>query len=121
MALDKDLKEIIDVVAEGVSTGIKQLADGFQYPDLFAIIPVLSKIPEAIKDADNALHYLKDMDEQKENEIVDGVVTKLGDASESVRIGARRILRLLAEGYMTGVFFANLKPNAAVPPVEPSK
>lgn len=107
--IDKDLQEIIDVVAEGVQTGIKQLDNGFQYTDIFAFVPVLGKIPEAIEDAENALHYLKDMDEQKENDIVDAVVAKLQDSSDKVKMAARRILRLLAEGYMAATFFAGMK------------
>lgn len=111
MPIDKDLQEIVDVVAEGTSTLIKQLKDGFQYTDIFAMIPVFSRIPEAIKDANNALHYLKDMDENRENEVVDAVAAKLNDASENLKTGARRVLRLIAEGYMTAMFFASLKPD----------
>ena len=106
--VDKDLQEIIDIVAEGVETGIAKLADGFQYLDLLAFIPVLSKIPEAIADAGNALHYLQDMTEEKENDIVDAVAEKLGDNPQVIG-GARRILRLLAEGYMTAMFFSKKK------------
>jgi len=119
MPIDKDLQQIVDVVAEGTQTLITQLKDGFQYTDIFAMIPVFSKIPEAIKDADNALHYLKDMTEEKENEIVDAVAAKLNDASENLKNGARRVLRLIAEGYMTAMFFSGLKGTSipAHPPI----
>jgi hypothetical protein len=110
--IDKDLQEIIDLVAEGVQVSIKQFADGWQITDLFPFIPVLSKIPEAIKDAQNALNYLGDMNEEKETEIVDGVIAKLNDASDDVKEGARRILRALAEIYMTAKFFSKLKKPA---------
>lgn len=108
--IDKDLQQIIDTVAGAVETGIKQLADGFQYTDIFAFIPVLSSIPEAIKDANNALHYLKDMSEEKEETIVQAVLAKLGNSSEKVQSLVRRVLRLLAEAYMTWVAIASFNP-----------
>lgn len=104
--VNQDLQEIIDVVAEGVQTGIDKLSDGFQYLDLFSFIPVLSKIPTAIEGNENAWAYLKDMTEEKENAIVDAVAEKLGNASDFVKTSARRILRLLAEGYMTAIHFS---------------
>ncbi len=103
--VDKDLQEIIDVVAEGVTTGQTAFADGVQAMDAFAFVPVFSKIPAAIKDSKNALTYLKDMTEEKENDVVNAVAEKLGEASEFVKGAARRVLRLLAEGYMTYDFF----------------
>lgn len=117
--LDKDLQEIIDVVAEGVRTGQKAFADGVQAMDAFAFVPVLTKVPEAVKDAKNALHYLKDMSEEKETVVVDAVAKKLGDASELVKGAARRILRLLAEGYMTYDYF-NDHYNSTKKPVPPT-
>jgi hypothetical protein len=110
--IDKDLQEIVDVVAEGVSTGIKAFADGYQIADAFAFIPVFTKIPAAVDGAENALHYLKDMSEEKENAIVDAVTAKLNDASDKTREAARRIVRLLAEAYMTIMFFKSTAPTA---------
>ena len=100
MPIDKDLKEIVDVVAEGTNAIITQLKDGFQYTDIFALVPVFSKIPEAIKDADNALHSLKSLTEEKENEIIDLVMSKLNDASEKTRNLVKFLLRTLASAYM---------------------
>lgn len=105
--IDKDLQEIIDVVAEGVQTTMTQLEDGFQYTDVFAFVPVLSKIPKAIEGNENAWKYLADMDEEKENALVDAVAAKLGDASDFVKQTARRLIRLAAETYMTIKHFAN--------------
>ena len=99
--IDKDLKEIIDVVANTATTAIKQLEDGYQFTDLFAFVPVLSAMPEAIKDANNALNYLKDMTEEKEEEIYQAVIEKLGDIPEKTKYLIRRIIRLLGEAYMT--------------------
>lgn len=100
MPVDKDLQEIIDVVAEGTTTLIKQLGDGFQYTDIFALIPVLSKIPEAIKDADHALNYLKDLTEEKENEVIAAVLAKLQDTSDKTKAIVKYLLRTLASIYM---------------------
>ncbi len=108
MALDKDLKQIIDVLAGGVETLIEQLKDGFQYTDIFALVPVLSQIPEAIKDADNAWNYLKAMDETKRQEVIDGVVEKLGD-NANVREGAERVMDAAASVYMLYLFAAKAK------------
>lgn len=118
MPLEQNLQEIINVVADGVTTGIRQFKDGFQpWTDIPAFIPVFTQIPEAIKDANHALNYLGDMTEEKENEVVDGVVAKLGDASDDVKTGARRIIRWLAETYMTIKFFGGLRKTSA--PVQP--
>lgn len=95
-----DLQEIIDVLAESVTVGIKQLKDGFQYTDIFAFIPVLSKIPEAIKDANKAWEYLEDMTVEKRQDLIDAVVAKLQDASENARIWATRIVDAAASNYM---------------------
>lgn len=111
--IDKDLKEIIQIISQAVKTGMATLKDGFQLTDLAQLIPVLMGIPEAIKDADNAWHYIKEMTEEKEAAIVDAVAAELNDTSDNVKTAARRILRLLAEGYMTADFFANMpKPEA---------
>lgn len=95
-----DLQEIIDLIAESIITGKKQLADGFQYTDIFAFVPVLSKIPEAIKDANKAWEYLQNMDETRRNDLIDAVLAKLKDASEETRTWARRIVDALASNYM---------------------
>lgn len=117
--IDKDLQEIIDVIAEGVKTGIDNLKDGFQYTDIFAFIPVLSKIPVAINDAANALHYLRDMNEQKESDIIDAVVAKLGD-EPGIREGARRLLRALSSNYMLFMFFKERAAAKAADGTTPS-
>lgn len=98
--IDKDLQEIIDIIAEAIITGKKQLLDGFQYTDIFAFIPVLSKIPEAIKDANKAWDYLQDMTDPKRQDLIDAVLAKLNDASEDTRMWARRITDSLASNYM---------------------
>lgn len=98
--IDKDLQEIIDIIVESIITGKKQLADGFQYTDIFALIPVLSKIPEAVKDANKAWEYLQDMDDIKRQDLIDAVLAKLNDASEDARTWARRIIDALAANYM---------------------
>jgi len=120
MPLEPNAQQIIDVLADAVKTGIKQFADGFQiWTDIPAFIPVFAQIPEAIKDADHALNYLKDMNEAKEAEVVDAVALKLGDSSPEVKEGARRMLRWLAETYMTILFFSNLQKTAnPKPPVK---
>ena len=109
--IDKDLQEIIDVIAGTVKTATDQLADGFQYTDIFAFVPVLSSIPTAIKGNENAWAYLKDMTEQKENDLVDAIVAKLGD-NVHVRDIARRLIRTIAEVYMLILTFSE-KAEAA--------
>jgi len=42
------LKNLVHVVADAINTGEKQLADGFQTSDLFALIPIASQIPAVI-------------------------------------------------------------------------
>lgn len=42
------LKNLVKVITDGVVTGEKQLADGFQVTDLFALIPIASQIPAVI-------------------------------------------------------------------------
>lgn len=107
MSIDRDLQQIIDVVADGTTTLLEQLKDGFQYTDVFALIPVLSTIPEAIKDADNALVYLKDMTEEKENEVINAVMAKLQDTSEKTQNLVKFLLRTLANAYMMYVVLSN--------------
>lgn len=109
--LDKDLQEMIDVLFDGIATAFKQLKDGFQYTDIFAFVPVFSSIPEAIKGKENALAYLKDMTEEKENAIVDAIAEKLGDSSENVKNISRRIIRLLAEAYLTYITISAIKSD----------
>lgn len=96
--IEPNLQEIIDLVAEAVEVGIKQLDDGFQYTDIFSFIPVLSKIPEAIKDANKAWEYLQDMDATKRQELIDAVVAKL--QTEDAREWATKIIDTLASTYM---------------------
>ena len=103
--VDKDLQEIIDVIAGAVKTAKEQLADGFQYTDIFAFVPVLSSIPTAIKGNENAWAYLKDMTEQKENDLVDAIVAKLGE-DKHIREIARRLIRTLSEVYMLILTFS---------------
>lgn len=98
MSIEKNLQEIIDVIANGIQTGIENLKDGFQYTDLFAFVPVLSQIPNAITDADHALNYLKDMDAQKRQDLIDAVVAKLNN--ENARETATRIIDAAAANYM---------------------
>lgn len=98
--LDQDLKEIIDVIAGGIRTAKSQLANGFQYTDIFAFVPILSQIPTAISGNENAWKYLLDMNEEKENDLVNAVVEQLGDSSETIKVIARRLIRTLAEMYM---------------------
>ena len=107
MSIDKDLQEIIDVVADGTTTIIEQLNDGFQYTDVFALIPVLSHIPDAIKDSNNALVYLKDMTEETENDVINAVMAKLQDTSEKTQNLVKFLLRTLANAYMMYVVLSN--------------
>lgn len=111
-SIEPNLQEIIDVIAEAVETGIKQLKDGFQYTDIFQFIPVLSKIPEAIKDANKAWEYLQDMDATKRQELIDAVVAKL--QTEDAREWATKIIDTLASAYMLIKFImSKAKPAAA--------
>lgn len=98
--MDKDLKEIVDVVAEGATALIESLKDGFQTMDIFALVPVFAKIPAAIQDANNALHYLKDLTPEKEEEIINLVLSKLNDASAKTKQIVTYLLRTLANAYL---------------------
>ncbi len=110
MALDKDLKQIIDVVAEGATTIIEEMKDGFQYTDIFGLVPVFSKIPEAIKDANNALKYLEDLTPEKENEVIAAVLEKLKDTSDKTKQLVTYLLRTLANAYLMYKVLAKSEP-----------
>lgn len=47
------LSNLIKVVANTVNTAAKQLEDGFQVTDLFALIPIASQVPAVIADKEN--------------------------------------------------------------------
>lgn len=98
--IDKDLQEIIDTIANGVQTGIKTLADGFQYTDIFAFIPTFTQIPTAITGSENALAWLKDMTDEKKNDLITAVLEKLQDTSEKTQNLVKRIIDALASDYM---------------------
>lgn len=100
MPIEKNLQEIIDVVAEGTVAVAAVLKDGFQYTDIFALIPTFSKIPQAIEDADQAWAYLKDLTEEKENEIIAAVLAKIPTAPVKTKQLVKFILRELANAYM---------------------
>lgn len=98
--INQDLQEIIDTIASGVQTGIKQLSDGFQYTDIFAFIPVFSQIPAAITGSENALAWLRDMTDEKKNDLITAVLEKLQDTSEKTQNLVKRIVDALASDYM---------------------
>ena len=77
--IDKDLKEIGDVLVSGIKTAIEQFANGWQLTDLFAFVPVLSQIPAAITDAKNALNYLIGMTDEREAALIDYVTAQVGE------------------------------------------
>lgn len=111
--INQDLQEIIDTIASGVQTGIKTLADGFQYTDIFSFIPVFSQIPTAITGAENALSWLKDMTDEKKNDLITAVLEKLQDTSEETRNLVKRIVDALASDYMLYDAIVNYKKKAA--------
>ncbi len=99
--VEKNFMEIVNLIVDAVKTVTEKLKDGFQYSDLVALIPVLMQIEPAIKDADHALNYLKDMTTEKRQDIINAVMEKLGsDANENLKEGVTRILDAAASDYM---------------------
>ena len=98
--VEKNFMEIVNLLVDGAKTIFEKLKDGFQYSDLVSLIPVLMQIEPAIKDADHALSYLKDMTPEKRQDIINAVLEKLGDASDKTKEGVTRILDATASNYM---------------------
>lgn len=114
--VEQNLQEIIDLVANAITTAKERFADGFQYPDLFAFIPVFMQIEPAVKDAKHALNYLKDMTKEKREDVINAVVEKLGD-HPGIRDGATYILDFAASGYMLGKWISTQTKSDTPPTV----
>lgn len=99
--LDKDLREIGDLVVNTVLTTKKQLADGWQGSDALAFFPLIMSIPEAVKDAKNALNYLDIITDEEEKELLAYILEKLKDASAKVQEFAKWLVKALIADYMT--------------------
>lgn len=98
--VEKNLQEIINLLVDATKTIFERLKDGFQYMDLAALIPVLMQVEPAIKDADHAVNYLKDLTQEKRQDVINAVLEKMGDTSAEAREGVTRILDAAASNYM---------------------
>ena len=66
MADYKDLKEALDFALSAAMVIDKNLQDGFQWTDVFSLVPVLSKLPNAIDGIENVADELDALAEDEE-------------------------------------------------------
>lgn len=65
--------ETKEMIGFGVGFGMavdRALEDGFDWTDLFSLVPSLTRFPEALNGADEILDELYDMDEPEKAELV---------------------------------------------------
>lgn len=97
--VEKNFGEISKVIVDFVKTAAENLSDGFQMRDLAPLLPVLFEIEPAIRDADHALAYLKDMTPAKRQDIINDVVAKIGKEHPKAQEWAAAVIDFLASGY----------------------
>ena len=66
MAEYKDLKEVLDFSLSTAMVVDESLQDGFQWTDMFSLVPVLSKLPAAIDGIENVASELEKMQADEE-------------------------------------------------------
>ena len=66
MADYKDLKEALDFALSTAMVVDNNLQDGFQWTDVFSLVPVLSKLPVAVEGIENVPDELEAMQNDEE-------------------------------------------------------
>lgn len=95
----KETEEAVNFTVE-LANAVKNVsADGWQVSDAFALIPVLSELPGAVKGADQIPAELEDLDPQEEQQLI-ADVEKMGYITADSR-------QLVAQAIM--VFFELFK------------
>ena len=69
----KETKEAVIFMVGLAGAVDEQLKDGFQYSDLFSLIPVLSKLPAAVEGADKIAAELADLDDDERKELLEAI------------------------------------------------
>lgn len=80
----ENLKKVVGTLITLAQTAETSLADGFQTSDLFAFIPVLSGIPDLLKNKDAIVQEFKDLTADETKELVDYVEQNFTIANKKV-------------------------------------
>ena len=67
----KDVKEVVAFALSLAKSVEDMLANGFQWTDVFALIPPFTKLPDAIDGYEDIPEQLLDMDEAEKKELSD--------------------------------------------------
>lgn len=101
MPIEKELQEIISTASNIAKTLIARLKDGFQpLPDIMALFPSLMSVPAAIEGNEQAWAYLKDLTEEKTDEVIDSIMTEIKETSEDAKAIVKHSFLIAANGYM---------------------
>lgn len=104
------LKNLVKVIAEAVNTGEKQLADGFQVTDLFALIPIASQIPAVIASKGQIAEEWKARTETTLSEILTELKTDLVLIDKALEAKIEKAVALVLAG---ADLYSEFQPKAA--------
>ena len=96
----RETKDVVRMGCDLASVAANQLVDGFQFYDIFAVIPVIQQIPAVLDGIGKVPSELRDMDADEAQEIVDLVKDRLdlpNDTAETIAEYALQVILNIAK------------------------